>query len=62
MRKYKFLDIDISRKLLKRVLKKEGMTMWIKFSWHRLDTMREREFFVYLSDYELFNKDFAPRI
>ena len=38
------------------------MTMWNKFSWHRLDTMREGEFVVYLSNYELLNKDIAPRM
>jgi len=38
------------------------MTMWNKFSWHRLDTMREGEFVVYLSNYELLNEDIAPRI
>ena len=38
------------------------MTMWIKFSWHRLDTMREGEFVVCLSKYELLNKGIAPRI
>ena len=37
------------------------MKMWTKFSWHKLDTMRQVEFVVYLSDYELLNTDIAPR-
>lgn len=36
--------------------------MCTKFSCYRLDTMREGEFVVYLSDYKLLNKDVAPCI
>jgi hypothetical protein len=38
------------------------MATWTKFCWHSLDTMREREIVVYLSDYELLNEDIAVRI